>query len=219
MCDFWAWTRGQHFAVFQARAHRAGQGADDSRRHQIGFADELGGKSGSRSAVHKLGIALLHHAASLHHADGHFDPIVSHVLLNETSGRAVRDIRRECYRLLAPCGVMALPSYRCTGNEPFWSGLRAAESPSSEQLRLRVSEWQPDRQRSALHLPLPVAQRYMPSSLAGTSQSQPEHRNDREQAYTTDYSTAHTNLAFRGAHCAHEPMWSQLQATSDGATG
>ncbi len=38
--------------------------------------------------------------------DGHFDLIVSHVLLHETSGSALPNIIRECRRLLAPGGVM-----------------------------------------------------------------------------------------------------------------
>ena len=73
--------------------------------------------------------------------DGHFDLIVSHVLLHETSSTAVHNIMRECHRLLAPGGVMAhseLQMYRqmepydafmldwdtFNNNEPFWSGLR-----------------------------------------------------------------------------------------------
>jgi SAM-dependent methyltransferase len=76
--------------------------------------------------------------------DGYFDLIVSHVLLHETSGKAVRNIMRECHRLLAPRGVMAhseLQMYRqmepydafmldwdtFNNNEPFWSGLRALD--------------------------------------------------------------------------------------------
>ena len=39
--------------------------------------------------------------------DGHFDLIVSHVLMHETSGAALPRIIRECRRLLAPGGVMA----------------------------------------------------------------------------------------------------------------
>ena len=39
--------------------------------------------------------------------DGHFDLIVSHVLLHETSSSALPNIIRECRRLLAPGGVMA----------------------------------------------------------------------------------------------------------------
>lgn len=76
--------------------------------------------------------------------DEHFDLIVSHVLLHETSGTAVRNIMRECHRLLAPGGMMAhseLQMYRqmdpydafmldwdtYNNNEPFWSGLRALD--------------------------------------------------------------------------------------------
>jgi SAM-dependent methyltransferase len=39
--------------------------------------------------------------------DGHFDLIVSHVLLHETSATALPNIIAECRRLLAPGGVMA----------------------------------------------------------------------------------------------------------------
>ncbi len=76
--------------------------------------------------------------------DGYFDLIVSHVLLHETSGTAVRNIMRECHRLIAPGGMMAhseLQMYRqmepydafmldwdtYNNNEPFWSGLRALD--------------------------------------------------------------------------------------------
>jgi SAM-dependent methyltransferase len=39
--------------------------------------------------------------------DGHFDLIVSHLLFHETGKSAFRNILRECYRLLAPGGLMA----------------------------------------------------------------------------------------------------------------
>lgn len=38
--------------------------------------------------------------------DGHFDLIVSTIILHETSNRAIRNIARECRRLLRPGGVM-----------------------------------------------------------------------------------------------------------------
>ncbi|MCB2108357.1 MAG: class I SAM-dependent methyltransferase [Rhodobacteraceae bacterium] len=38
--------------------------------------------------------------------DGHFDLVVSRILLHETSRAAIPNIFRECYRLLAPGGVM-----------------------------------------------------------------------------------------------------------------
>ena len=39
-------------------------------------------------------------------ADGSFDLIVSHILLHETSSKALRNIMKESYRLLAPGGMM-----------------------------------------------------------------------------------------------------------------
>ena len=47
--------------------------------------------------------------------DGHFDIVVSHILLHELSTKALRNIFRECHRLLAKGGVMAHmdgPQYR-----------------------------------------------------------------------------------------------------------
>ncbi|MBM3514904.1 MAG: class I SAM-dependent methyltransferase [Alphaproteobacteria bacterium] len=46
-------------------------------------------------------------AEDLPFADGHFDLIVSHALMHETSTKAIRGIYKEAYRLLAPGGVMA----------------------------------------------------------------------------------------------------------------
>lgn len=72
--------------------------------------------------------------------DGHFDLIVSHVLLHETSGTALPNIIRECRRLLAPGGVMthcdvpqregdafdlAIPDWDTyNNNEPFMGRMR-----------------------------------------------------------------------------------------------
>lgn len=69
--------------------------------------------------------------------DGHFDLIVSHILVHETSNGAIRRIMREARRLLAPGGVVIhaeTPPYRDlpvfdafmldwdtrNNNEPFW---------------------------------------------------------------------------------------------------
>jgi SAM-dependent methyltransferase len=69
--------------------------------------------------------------------DGHFDLIVSHILVHETSKIAIRNIMRECHRLLAGGGVVIhteTPPYRQlqpfdafmldwdtrNNNEPFW---------------------------------------------------------------------------------------------------
>ncbi|MGE0823925.1 MAG: methyltransferase domain-containing protein [Candidatus Binatia bacterium] len=73
-------------------------------------------------------------------ADGSFDLIVSHILLHETSASAIRNIIRECHRLLAPGGMMMhveVPQYQgmdpydafildwdtYNNNEPFWGTL------------------------------------------------------------------------------------------------
>jgi SAM-dependent methyltransferase len=69
--------------------------------------------------------------------DGSFDLIVSHILLHETSAKALKNILSECFRLLAPDGLMAhseTPPYKnmdeydafmldwdtYNNNEPFW---------------------------------------------------------------------------------------------------
>ena len=74
-------------------------------------------------------------------ADGSFDLIVSHILLHETSGKAMPAIIRECHRLLKPGGVMIhadLPPFDLMdpftqfildnetwyNNEPFWGAMR-----------------------------------------------------------------------------------------------
>jgi ubiquinone/menaquinone biosynthesis C-methylase UbiE len=73
--------------------------------------------------------------------DGHFDLVVSHILLHETSGRAMPRIFKECFRLLAPGGYMIhadLPPFDKMdpltqfildnethyNNEPFWGAMR-----------------------------------------------------------------------------------------------
>jgi SAM-dependent methyltransferase len=73
--------------------------------------------------------------------DGYFDLIVSHILLHETSGKAMPRIFNECHRLLAPGGYMIhadLPPFDLMdpftqfildnetwyNNEPFWGAMR-----------------------------------------------------------------------------------------------
>ena len=77
-------------------------------------------------------------------ADGSFDLIVSNILLHEIPVPAIRNVFRECYRLLAPGGMMVhvdAPLYRhmdpytafvfdwetANNNEPFWSAMRALD--------------------------------------------------------------------------------------------
>ena len=69
--------------------------------------------------------------------DGHFDLVVSHILVHETSHKAIRRIMKEAFRLLAPGGLMVnleTPPYGSmsafdafmldwdtrNNNEPFW---------------------------------------------------------------------------------------------------
>ena len=76
-------------------------------------------------------------AEALDFEDGSFDLIVSHILLHETSAKAIRNIMSECHRLLAPGGLMLhgeVPQYHgmdpydafildwdtYNNNEPFW---------------------------------------------------------------------------------------------------
>ncbi len=73
--------------------------------------------------------------------DGYFDMVVSHILLHETSGKAMPKIFAESHRLLAPGGVMIhadLPPFDLMdpftqfildnetwyNNEPFWGAMR-----------------------------------------------------------------------------------------------
>jgi SAM-dependent methyltransferase len=76
--------------------------------------------------------------------DGSFDLIVSHILLHETSGKAMPKIFEECHRLLAPGGYMIhadLPPFdnmdaftqfildneTWYNNEPFWGAMRETD--------------------------------------------------------------------------------------------
>lgn len=73
--------------------------------------------------------------------DGHFDLVVSHILLHETSGKAMPKVFAECHRLLRPGGYMIhadLPPFDLMdpftqfildnetyfNNEPFWGAMR-----------------------------------------------------------------------------------------------
>lgn len=80
-------------------------------------------------------------AESTRFEDGHFDLIVSHIMLHETSGKAMPKVFAECHRLLAPGGFMIhadLPPFDLMdpftqfildnetyyNNEPFWGAMR-----------------------------------------------------------------------------------------------
>ncbi len=76
--------------------------------------------------------------------DSHFDLVVSHILLHETSGKAMPAIFRECFRILKPGGLMIhadLPPFdrmdpfaqfildneTWYNNEPFWGAMREVD--------------------------------------------------------------------------------------------
>ncbi len=80
-------------------------------------------------------------ATATPYEDGSFDLIVSHILLHETSGRAIREVMAECHRLLRPGGLtlhVDLALYDGMdpfdafmldwdthhNNEPFWGTFR-----------------------------------------------------------------------------------------------
>ena len=78
--------------------------------------------------------------------DGYFDLVVSHIMLHETSGKAMPRIFNECHRLLSPGGLMIhadLPPFDLMdpftqfildnetwyNNEPFWGAMREMDQP------------------------------------------------------------------------------------------
>jgi len=80
-------------------------------------------------------------ASKLDYEDNSFDLVVSHILLHETSGKAMPEIFKECYRILRPGGMMIhadLPPFgdmdayqqfildneTYYNNEPFWGAMR-----------------------------------------------------------------------------------------------
>ena len=80
-------------------------------------------------------------ASNLNYEDNSFDLVVSHILLHETSGKAMPKIFDECYRILKPGGLMIhadLPPFENMdaytqlildnetyyNNEPFWGAMR-----------------------------------------------------------------------------------------------
>ena len=87
---------------------------------------------------------LQRNAESTGFEDGSFDLIVSHILLHETSGKAMPAIIHECHRLLKPGGIMIhadLPPFDLMdpftqfildnetwfNNEPFWGAMREVD--------------------------------------------------------------------------------------------
>ncbi len=90
-------------------------------------------------------------AAHTGYEDNSFDLIVSHILLHETSGKAMPQIFKECHRILKPGGVMIhadLPPFDHSdlfsefildnetyyNNEPFWGPMR-----DMDQIQLAIN--------------------------------------------------------------------------------
>jgi ubiquinone/menaquinone biosynthesis C-methylase UbiE len=96
----------------------------------------------ARAAAKGLDVGFMQRDASkTGFEDESFDLIVSHILLHETSGKAMPQVFDECYRLLKPGGYMIhadLPPFHKMGpfmqfildnetyynNEPFWGAMR-----------------------------------------------------------------------------------------------
>lgn len=94
--------------------------------------------------------------------DESFDLIVSHILVHETSSKAIKRIMKECHRLLRPGGMMVhleVPPYNMlddvfdqfifdwdayNNNEPFWSAsheldyMKLAESSGFDLAKVRL---------------------------------------------------------------------------------
>lgn len=86
-------------------------------------------------------------AEEMGYPDNHFDLVVSHIVLHETSSKAIRRIMEECWRVLKPGGVTAhidlcffedLSPFNGfmmmfdgpNNNEPFWGTLRKMKARS-----------------------------------------------------------------------------------------
>ncbi len=96
----------------------------------------------ARAAAKGLEVGFMQRDASATgFEDESFDLIVSHILLHETSGKAMPEVFKECHRLLKPGGYMIhadLPPFHKMGpfmqfildnetyynNEPFWGAMR-----------------------------------------------------------------------------------------------
>jgi SAM-dependent methyltransferase len=123
--------------------------------------------------------------------DGHFDLVVSHVLLHETSGKAMPKIFKECFRLLAPGGYMIhadLPPFDLMdpftqfvldnetyyNNEPFWGAMR-----DLDQVALAKSAGFPAESVRFDTAPMAIKE-FAANAAAGYSQAAADAVADRE---------------------------------------
>jgi SAM-dependent methyltransferase len=122
--------------------------------------------------------------------DGHFDLVVSHILLHETSGKAMPRVFAEAHRVLAPGGLMIhadLPPFDLMdpftqfildnetwyNNEPFWGAMR-----DMDQIALAEKA---GFDRAAVRFDTaPMAVMEFAAAAEGYSQSASEHVAERE---------------------------------------
>ncbi len=146
--------------------------------------------------------------------DGHFDLVVSHILLHETSGRAMPRVFAESYRLLAPGGLMIhadLPPFDLMdpftqfildnetyyNNEPFWGAMR-----DMDQVELAVRAGFP---RDAVRFDTaPMAIRELAQKAAG---------------YDSQAAEAVANRKFRAGEYAPGGGWEVLIARKPALDG
>ncbi|AYV49678.1 class I SAM-dependent methyltransferase [Caulobacter flavus] len=125
--------------------------------------------------------------------DGSFDLIVSHILLHETSGKAMPRIFNECHRLLAPGGYMIhadLPPFdnmdaftqfildneTWYNNEPFWGAMR-----ETDQIALAKAAGFPPESIKFDTAPMAIME-FVAQQAAGYSQDASAAVSDREFA-------------------------------------
>jgi SAM-dependent methyltransferase len=123
--------------------------------------------------------------------DESFDLIVSHILLHETSGKALPAIIRECHRLLKPGGYMIhadLPPFDLMdeftkfildnetyfNNEPFWGAMREVD-----QIKLAADSGFPAETVRFDTAPMAVME-FAAQQAHGYDQTAAEHVLDRE---------------------------------------
>ncbi len=124
---------------------------------------------------------------------GSFDLIVSHILLHETSGKAMPRIFNECHRLLAPGGYMIhadLPPFdnmdpftqfildneTWYNNEPFWGAMR-----ETDQVALAKAAGFPPESIKFDTAPMAIME-FVAQQAAGYSQDASAAVSDREFA-------------------------------------
>jgi len=123
--------------------------------------------------------------------DGHFDLIVSHILLHETSHKAMPRIIKECHRILAPGGYMIhadLPPFdgmdaftqfildneTWYNNEPFWGAMR-----EMDQIQLCVDAGF-SRERTGFDTAPMAVMEFAAAAASGYSESAADAVADRE---------------------------------------